>query len=276
MLLAEIIKEHLPLRYTCNRTATWLLEREEFSRFADSTVAHIHNFVESNTTRLLKSGPNRLVFRVHLPAEYSSVSSVIVKSFPMHGFKQKLFRYQRYGPAETANLLIASQRMIPVPHVHGYGWIREHGLVSNTLIMMEDLNRHHSIRDLLGAGDTAKADRTEVLQRTGRLLRRLYQGKCNHIDISDRSILLDADNEDDRVIDLHYVNYLKRPSLTVLMFNLAYLGNSIADRVNEKMLEDWVKGMLAELAVSEIDHWITVYEEFRHKRLSRRERLSIT
>lgn len=275
MYVPEVVRKSLNLSYSCCRNAEWLLRSDEFYQAADAAISYALHPNESLNGFLIKESSNRSVFRLKVDSERSDISSVIVKSFPMKHLYQRLYRYRRYGPREAAHLLKAKSRGIPVPGIYGYGQISSLGLVDSTIVMMEDLNRHQSISDIFSAADLQDSGKIEILKRMGSLLVRLYEGSCNHIDINGQSILLGATQVDDRLIDFHYVAFHQQPSLTVLMFNMAYFGNSIGDAVSEALLESWVRETLTQLSITDSDPWIEAYREFKSKRLSRKQRLAI-
>ena len=150
------------------------------------------------------------------------------------------------------------------------------GFVASTAVMMEDLNRHQSICELLSPAGLEDSGKAELLKRAGRLFVRLYEGGCNHIDISGQSVWLGkTDDDDDRLIDFQYAAFHTQSSLTVLMFNMAYFVNSINVLVSETLFEPWVREVLEELSVTNTESWIEVYRQFKSKRLSRKQRLAI-
>ena len=275
MYAPEVVKENLAFRYSSSRNAAWLLAGDEFCQAADAAVSCIRNPEESRSVSLLKDSSNRFIFRLKVNSAELDISSVIVKSFPMKRLKQRLYQYRRYGPREAANLLRAAGRSIPVPGVYGCGQIGRFGLVESTAVMMEDLNRHRSICELLSSADLKDSGKIELLRRAGQLFLRLYEGGCNHIDISGQSVWLSKTDDDDRLIDFQYTAFHTQPSLMVLMFNMAYFSNSVAGLVSETLFEPWVRKVLEELSVTNTESWIEVYRQFKSKRLSRKQRLAI-
>jgi tRNA A-37 threonylcarbamoyl transferase component Bud32 len=271
----EVVKENLNQRYSSSHNAAWLLVSDEFCQAADAAVSCIRNPAESCNLSLLKDSNNRFIFRLKVNSAGPDISSVIVKSFPMKRLKQRLYQYRRYGEREAANLLKAASRGIPVPRVYGYGQIGRFSLIDSTVVMMEDLNRHQSICDLISSVDLNDSGKIELLKRAGRLLVRLYEVGCNHIDISAQSVWLSGADDDDRLIDFHYAAFHSQPSLTVLMFNMAYFVNSVNNLVSEVLLEPWVREVLTELSVTDTECWIELYRQFKSKRLSRKQRLAI-
>ena len=203
--------------------------------------------------------------------------SVVVKAFPLGGLRNRLYRYRRYGPSEAANLLEAGRRNIPVPRVYAYGQIASRRFVDCTMIMMEDLGGHRSVGEMLSFASTNEARQITLLRRTGALLLRLYQGRCNHIDVNPQSVQVGETEADDRLIDFHYVKFLEKPSLRVLMFNLAYFANTVSDIVSEDLLHRWARWVLRELGIRDQaqNQWVSDYKVFRRRRLSRRRRLAI-
>jgi len=272
----EIVKKNLKLRYSPSPDAAWLLAGDEFCQAADAAVSCIRNPAESCNLSLLKDSNNRFIFRLKVNSAGPDISSVIVKSFPMKRLKQRLYQYRCYGAREAANLLKADSRGIPVPRVYGCGQIGRLGLIDSTVVMMEDLNQYRSIYELLSSADLEDSGKAELLRRAGRLFLKLYEGGCNHIDISGQSVWLSEADDDDRLIDFHYAAFHSQPSLMVLMFNMAYFGDSVGNLVfSEALLEPWAREVLAELSVTDTERWIEVYQQFKSKRLSRKQRLAI-
>lgn len=275
MYAPGVVKKNLKLRYSSSQDAEWLLAGDEFCRAADAAVSCIRNPAESHNVSLLKDSVNRFIFRLKVDSAGPDIPSLIVKSFPMQRLKQRLYQYRRYGAMEAANLLKAAGRGIPVPRVYGCVQIGRFCLVDSTAVMMEDLNRHRSICDLISSA-LEDSGKIELLKRAGRLLVRLYEGGCNHIDISAQSVWLSEADDDDRLIDFHYAAFHSQPSLMVLMFNMAYFGDSVGNLVfSEALLEPWAREVLAELSVTDTERWIEVYQQFKSKRLSRKQRLAI-
>ena len=274
MYFPDIIKDSLQTSHCSGRHAAWVLMRRDLWTAADAAVACIRKQTVTLPVYRIKSGRNRCIFRI-CPPPQCGIPPVIIKAFPMADFRQQLYRYRRYGPTETANMLRAAQRNIPLPQVYGYGWIRRCGLVAATIIMMEDLHRHRSLAEVLGRGDFDPAARAAVLQRVARLLLSLYHGGCNHIDLHGESVFFSRSGDDDRIIDFHYAAFHDRPIPEVLMFHAAYLGSALAGVFSERMLEMWVREMIAELALRDVDRLFARYRFFRTHRLSRRERLAI-
>jgi tRNA A-37 threonylcarbamoyl transferase component Bud32 len=171
--------------------------------------------------------------------------------------------------------LRAARAGIPVPKVYGFGLIKPFGLVDTTMVMMEYLEGNQSINGLLCKSEVSETVKIKLLNRVGRLLTKLYEGCCNHIDLNSRSIWIGEKEIDDKIIDFQYVTFLPHPSISVLIFHMAYFSTSVRSLVSEEILDNWVREQLAALSAKNIDQWMALYRQFRFKRLSRKQRLNI-
>lgn len=275
MYAPRIVKDNLQLQHCSSRNAPWLLKSAEFCNIADSAASCILNISEHNDAFLLKRDRNRYIFRIKTDFTSTGITSVVVKSFPLKGLKNHLYRYRRYGPAEASNLLKARSRTIPVPLVYGYGHIRRPGVIDSTIVVMEDLNQHSNIGRLLSDYVKNNDSCLEILRRAGKLLVRLYEGCCNHIDINSNSIMLGRTCKNDRVIDFQYASFHDCPSLNVLAFNIACCSSSVSAYVSEEQLETWAAETFEDVSAGDIDKWVATYKHFMSNRLSRKQRLSI-
>ncbi len=272
MLVPGSIKKKLPVCHRRGRGVSWCLEGDHLRATADAAAGCMQNPARITQNDLLKQKRNRLIFRLCGRGSGAGFPSVLVKSFPMHNLKQRLYSYRRYGPREAANLLEAAARNIPVPCVYGYGIVTGGATVSSTAVMMEDLGDNRAIGTLLAAPGLSEDEKMGILNRAGNLLIRLFEGRCNHIDLNAQSMHLGPSPTDDRLIDFHYSVFLKKPSLSVLLFHLAYFSDALGTAVSDDMCEAWVRKTLTDLQVHNHDKNLEIFRLLRHRSFSRKER----
>ena len=238
----------------------------EWARRAEAAVAG----QRGSDVEVLKEARRRLIFRLR-----QGERSIVVKAFPMGGFRHQFLTHGRYGRAEACSLLEACRRGLPVPGVYGLGLWRRWGFVRCTMVMMEDLAPRRTVRDLLTLAGPDQARCAAILDSTIDLFVNLYLTGCKNIDVNAGSILLTDDLSDLRVIDFQYTRFLDHPSPKALTLQAARFTMTCSKWHEGLPLEPWVCSVLARAGVRHRGRWLNVWRGFHARYVSRWQRMTI-
>jgi serine/threonine protein kinase len=217
---------------------------------------------------ILKQDTNRFIIRHH--TDMPSPSSVVVKTFPMAKLKQRLWRYKRYGPTETANLIEALKRGLPVPELFGCFSQRRAGMTLSTGLVIEDFVGARSVLDELSSNPFT----SEISAALCQLLVKLHNCGCNHIDLNLNNIFLGETGEL-KLIDFMYVAYHDCGSTRILAFQTAYVINGLTRcGASDEQVEGLIDALVDELALTRSE-FATIVQSFQGRKLPRKERLEL-
>jgi len=212
----------------------------------------------------IKVSASKLVFRMTAPAGAEiPAESFVIKVFSLFSLKRRIKHRLsgRYGVDETANLILAKQKGVPVPDVYGYGYVTDGlGMVRTSAIIMEDLAPAKPVLDLLHAQPD---EHQEVLGRTLPVFNSLYQAGCNHIDLNACSILL-REGFPARVIDLEYAVFLEKPSTEVLMFSVGHLARSCQPTAGDNDIRAWAQTIPDQVGIADPSEKTRMLERFEY------------
>ncbi|MEM8767752.1 MAG: hypothetical protein AAGE43_09935 [Pseudomonadota bacterium] len=227
----------------------WWLAHSSWQETADAAACAIAAPGQLDAEVLLKAATRRLVFTAE---GIEAGSSIVVKAFPLDGFRARL-KHWKYAPSEAANLAEAARRGVPVPALYGWGERRRAGLVRWNAVLMERITGRTFTElaaakvDAPAAGsDSAVAVSSSAwLDRSARLLATMFTGGCNHIDLKPGTLLFGANAADDRVIDFQYCSF-GDPSVTTFMAQLGHFAYWWDRALNppEDLVEAWFQVVL--------------------------------
>jgi len=194
----EIVKDTLKYRYNHSKEAVFWLENQNLIPAAQLVLSFIddrNGSVTLGDIEILKKDNKRLILRVKTRS--FGKKSFVVKVSLLHSFKQRLkyhlVRDYCYGFSEVPNLIIANKRGLNVPKVFGYGRIYgSFWLTRASIIILEDLANHISTDELLKLRDGNEEKCAEILDYTIPLFIRLYEAKCDNLDINPHAIMLSS------------------------------------------------------------------------------------
>ena len=196
------------------------------------------------------------VLRLRSPDDLSA--SYIAKVFTLRRLKHRLkyhrLKQDRFGFAEAANLIIAAERSLNVPKVHGYGQIcGACRLVKKSVVITEDLAHHVTVRELLASSKGDEEKNACVLDRTLPLFVGLYNACCNHIDVNLGSFMFSGDDSqrNDYILDFEYAQFYDKPSFEILMFEAAYFANRCKEAVTDEAIRNWQGRLLDAVDVTD-------------------------
>ncbi|MDC0316684.1 lipopolysaccharide kinase InaA family protein [Verrucomicrobia bacterium] len=224
---------------------------------------------------LLKLSKNRYILRYENECHFESLpASVIVKGFPMSKIKQRIYKYFKYGHAEFNNLNEALYRGLPAPKVFALGVRKNVFFVNYTALVIEDFKYYIPISEVLRNNCSDSVLIKKVLEKVGVLLIELYNKACNHIDVNPDNILYSYENDDLRIIDFMYVNFMETPSNKCLAFNASYFSEGVKSLIGEELILD-LKCNIASLANLDKNSFLNCCKHFSKNKLSRADRLKI-
>ena len=274
-------------RYDDTQKSTWWLKDESLVPVARSILAAVDKCPESSSPdnfQILKQTHDRLILRV-LPQNFASqsfIAKIFILSCLRHKLKYHIKKYDRFGFAEAANLIIAAQRGLNVPRIYGYGRIYGSlALIKKSIVLLEDLAHQATVGKLLELNSRDQNKCADILGRTIPVFAGLYKANCNHIDVNPESILLDDEDLKQRVflLDFEYARFYDRPSLEILMFEAAHFAKACSGWLKEDTINNWVANLLDAIEVRDALSREKTIRRFNYYyfgiRLSRRERIKI-
>jgi len=255
------LEGRLPILHSTGRTR-WQLVDESWRGAATRSAEIIERPERIPAGNLFKQGERRLIFRLDDP--HPRHPGVVVKSFPLALIRHRL-KAQKYAPTETANLLVAKDRGLPVPTVFACGVHRQLGLVSWNAILIQ-LMPGRPLKERLSNADPAV--QRELLWRVLPLFKKVYETGCNHIDFGPHAILLD-DAMGDSLIDFQYCRFLDQPSPRTFAALVGYFGWCLTTHWNltpPPLIHEWYEALLDYVQPGERN---ALGEIFRHRLVNR-------
>jgi hypothetical protein len=283
----DILRKTLGFKYKCGFWDKWHLRSGDEVSKVQSVLPGIKKYNESmmpdNIEVLKPLARGQSVLRVR-PLQYTG-GSFIAKVFILRKLKHKIkyntLKYDQFAFAEAANLIIAAERGLNVPEVYGYGCIYEpYGLISKTIVIMEDLADCVTIGELLklNCGDRKKC--AETLHKVIPVFAGLYGAGCNNVDINLGTILLGRDVMEQKgfILDFEYAQFYDTPNLEILMFNAAFFANRCKPLASEEIIIEWLHQLLDAVNIKDTETRIKLIQKFdyyRNTKLRNRERRSV-
>jgi len=261
---SKIITNTLNFKYKHSDNIIFWLKDANIVSVVQSVLSALDKHNQSglpDNIEILKNTPvsKRLLFRIKLPAQKSFVAKVLT----LHLFRLRLkycwMKYHRYGFAETANLIAANNRGINVPQVYGYGRIYGSArLIKKDIVILEDLNHHIPIDELLERNKENEQECINTLDRVIPMLISHYKARCNNWDINTGSVVFDNQDSESHPIalDFEYVVFYNKSSLENLMFLAARLAWHVlyaADWMDKEIFYPWALKLLDRAKVTNID-----------------------
>lgn len=205
----------------------------------------------------------------------------VAKTFYLKSLPRKL-KYYKYGLDEAANIIIASEKGIPVPRLEGYGHIyNRFGVITASVLLLEYLEGLKTVSELLAQSRGDESVCSRILMRTIPIFTALFSAGCNHIDVNGGAIML-SENDDGKVsiLDFQYAKYMDKPSAEVLMAETGRLIRTFSDYVSEKTISHWLEGIFSAISISSEEEKQRLFLRFQYYRtvsfeLSRKERKNI-
>lgn len=208
----------------------------------DKSINHENSFFETinkNTVRTLKKKARRSVLEVTLPGQNNYF---VLKRYLFTDSKGKqLYRHKEYALDETARMIEAYNNGVPCPRVFAFGELRKYGLCKENFIIMEsNHNSFHPLEEIKKDSPSKKMSNEEVLSRCKSLFLKLYEGRCNHVDMASGQMLLNTkDPSLDMFIDFQYAVTLKKKNLSVLTFQISRFSWSLYPHIDKDALQKW-------------------------------------
>jgi len=270
-----IVKSNLGHVYWDAEGNKWHLRNDKLiSTVAAFNAAHraIREFPANPSKAVYKWTKRRLVFR--FCANSDGREAFVAKGFLLENLRHRIKSY-RYGLDESANLLTAAQRGIPVPLVHGFGiQYGKSRLPNANFLLLECLSDYELVGDLLNKAKGNPAECHAILMRTIPTFVSLYKGACNHIDIHTKTIMMHEDcNLPAKILDFHYAQFHNQPSVNVLAFEAGFFVRHMVDYVDEKGIACWCFSLLDEIGVLDSGDRDSLFEKidmYRNITLSRK------
>jgi len=162
-----------------------------------------------------------------------------------------MLKYYRYGLDEAVNLLIAAERRLPVPKVYGYGHIyNRYGLVIRSILLEEDLKDLLSLDDYLLLSRRNEDEIIRFFMLTVPILARLYEARCNHIDVNSGAIMISKDDSNKiYILDFERSKWLHKASKEVLMAEAGRLCSMIRNYLSEKVISEWLEQLFSAINI---------------------------
>ncbi|OQY03871.1 MAG: hypothetical protein B6I25_07635 [Planctomycetales bacterium 4572_13] len=187
----------------------------------------------------------------------------------------------RFGFGEVNALLFASDRGLKVPKVYGYGGINgAFNLRKAEFLIMQDLDNHTDIGQLLESNRRDQEECKSVLRRAVPLFMKLYESNCNHSDLNLGSILLSNDSCcDDYLLDFEFSKFHKAPSLELLMFHAGYFIDHCSDYLTEETTDWWFREVVEAIKTCDLPAEKHLKDRFNFHRdrylLRRKKRMKV-
>ena len=283
-----MLKTALRLKYSDSRRAKWWLKNESLIPVAKSILSDIDKCYESasgHNVDVIKKENNRLVFRIK--SSSSTEKSFVAKVFPLLCLRHRLkyhrmkYKHSRFAFGEAVSLLIAAERGLNVPKVHGYGCIYgSSGLIKMSVLILEDLVHHTTIGELLKLNSGNEKKCVEIMNRVIPVFINLYKTACNNINVNMGAIMLGHEDskKDDFILDFEYATFYDNPSLELLMFEAANFGKYCKAFVTDETIYEWRDKLLDAVEVRDRVEREKMIERFSYYfciRLSRKKREKI-
>lgn len=212
---------------------------------------------------ILKNAPRRLVFRDE---------HAVIKAFPLSGARRWTGQ-RRYAHSESAHLIAAAARGIPVPECLAFGERRAWGGCRWNAVAQERIDAP-TLRDRW-LEDPQSTDVPATLEQLTSLAGLLYKRGVNHIDFGPHAIIMERDRF--VVIDWQYAAFLPEPDPLVFASQIGYFAWSTATNRQWAALEDfrhWLDRLWDTHAIPKRDDAIKVFEKTAAQRFSIAERLN--
>lgn len=229
--------------------------------------------------RILKQNDRKIISLVSNTIE---TEKHVAKTFYLKSLQKKL-KYYKYGIDETANIIIASGKGIPVPRLDGYGHIyNRFRVITASVLLLEYLEGLKTVSDLL---DQCRDDETaccRILMRTIPIFTALYRAGCNHIDVNSSAIMLSENDTDSGricILDFQHAKFYKRPSAEVLMAEAGRFSQALRSFISDKIVSAWFQKLLSEAGFTsglERSSLTSRFQYYRDSVLSRKERKKVT
>ena len=195
--------------------------------------------INKNTVRTLKEKARRSVHEITLPGQNNYC---VIKRYLFCDSKGKqLYRHKEYALDETARMIEAHDNGVPCPRVFAFGERRKYGLCKENFIIMEsNHNAFHPLQEIKKDDASKEMSNEEVLSRCKNLFLKLYEGRCNHVDMSSGQTLLNVEDSSlDMFIDFQYAVTLDKKNLSILTFQLSRFSWSLYPHIDKETLKKW-------------------------------------
>lgn len=282
-----MLRKALAVTYNDSARISWRLKDQDLVPIVKSARAVIEQKAilnEDHVFELIKEEDNRHVFKIK---SRDSTKSYIFKVFPLQCVRHRLKylwmtrKFSRFAYGEAISLFIASEKGINVPDVYGYGYLLGTSmLIEKSVLILECLSHHTTIGQLLELHRNDQARCLQILNRSIPIFVKLYETACNHISVNEGAIMLSNEDclKDDFILDFEYVKFYKKPSLELLMFEVASLAKDCKCWVSEDTMKEWTKELLIAVGVRgdlDINNLMTRFLYHFNTQLSRKERSKI-
>lgn len=258
---SKIIKDVLGFKHKASDKVVFWLKNPDIIPQVDSFASALEKYGQSrlpSNIECIKPVHRRLVFVVK-PSTVNE-KGFVAKVFTLHKLRIRLkycwMKYNRYRFAETANLIIASKRGMKVPQVYGYGRINGFsGLIQKDIVLLEYLNHHISVKELLKKNMGNKEECIDILDRAIPVFVSFYKARCNSWDINPGSIMFDLKdpNTEPLTLDFEYVIFHKKKSLEVLAHLAANFAKGFSDWMNREIIDSWVIKLLDKVEAADVN-----------------------
>lgn len=281
----------------------WRLHDKSWGGRARDVLSQLERLERGDVTdsQPFKRNDRKIVFRLQGDpsvdrghADAAPQTALIVKAFLLTTLRKRL-KHHRFGLNEASNMLTAAQRGLPTPRLFGYGQRRTRlGLPDRQVLLIESLDAHTALLDLLQPIREERDAVRDLLARTTPLFTSLYHAGCLHIDVNAANVMLAAAVDANRpaaLIDFQHARFRDRPSVEWLLFEAGHFARScgpIGDKEdsdgdgngdgNGDVLTAWLDDLLAAIdptGAVDRDAWRQRFRHYVEADLSRSERRSI-
>lgn len=257
----KIIKNALKFKYQHSGNVVFWLKDPDIIPQVDSFASALEKYGQSRlpgNIECIKPVHRRLVFVIK-PSTIGG-KGFVAKVFTLYKLRIRLkyclMKYNRYKFAEAANLIIARKRGMKVPRVYGYGRINGlFGLIEKDILLLEYLNHHISVGELLEKNKENKEKCIDILGRAIPVFVSFYNARCNSWDINPGSIMLNLKdpNTEPFALDFEYVIFYKKKSLEVLAHLAANFAKGFSGWMNREIIDSWVIKLLDRVEIADVN-----------------------
>lgn len=211
---------------------SWMVNDEKVlsEQFRD-LLSHLIRGEKNDAIEVLKEANQRRVIRV---ASEELSKSVVAKIFPLRKVSSQL-RYKKYALAEYKNLLLASQRGVPVPFPYGYVENQRYYLVKSCAVIMEDFPDWQTLKDVALREGPLIAARLALNP-----LAACYETGCHNLDLRDENILVSPGRDSFVVIDWQYAVFTKPRASGLLECLVAHYLKKLEPGSRVALVESWL------------------------------------
>ncbi|MEX0701892.1 MAG: lipopolysaccharide kinase InaA family protein [Planctomycetales bacterium] len=208
----------------------WEVRPALIAELFDGPDLHVAEQVSAGLAEIVKSGPHRTVYRLHL-----SGGDYYLKHYRVTDWTGVLRNVVR--PCKAAREREAARRAgrlgVRTCEIAGCGYALASGLVRDSFLLTRGVENSVGLDEFaterLKRCPPARQTRLRqsVARRAGELAARLHRGGFLHRDFHSENLLVQVDGDDAtiRLIDLHPVDFVRRPTARQIEGNLALLAN---------------------------------------------------